>query len=106
MSQGGLQLRVFELKSCGSKGLRFYPCACQEHFVGHLAEGQSRGERGHWENRAPVKDAGERLLAKMLMPFRCGLGGIIGSGRQYMIERRLRLCAKVGAGNLTCEPRF
>jgi uncharacterized protein len=29
------------------------------------------------------KDGGG--LAKMLMPFRFGLGGIVGSGRQYMI---------------------
>lgn len=71
-----------------------------------LAEGSARGEGflpevcEAWENACePARQAGLRVvnlrigvvlssrggaLAKMLMPFRCGLGGVIGDGRQYM----------------------
>lgn len=72
-----------ELTEASKPGSGFLPEVCQE-----------------WEAAAkPLKDAGVRVvhlrfgvilsprggaLAKMLLPFRMGVGGVIGSGKQYM----------------------
>lgn len=71
------------LTETAEPGKGFLSRVCQD-WEAAAAPAKEKGIRVVWLRIAPVLAASGGMLAKMLLPFRMGLGGKISDGRQYV----------------------